>query len=341
MSQYVNRAVVLAKRPNGEPQNDDFKIEEQPLVPLAEGEILVRTVWLSLDPYMRPRMNDMKSYAAPTPIGGTMTGEVVGEVMESRSTKYAVGDRITAYGGWQEYFIKPDDAPMMYKIQDMGIPLQAYLGAAGMTGRTAYFGLTEIGKPQQGDTLVVSAASGAVGGIVGQLGKMYGCKVIGIAGGSEKCQFVVDELGFDACVDYKAGNLEKDLQQACPNGIDIYFENVGGDVTRAVAKLLNSGARVPICGYVSNYNDTDLSKVQTPQDILATSPNPPTARFFVQTEWQDQHQQTTQKLEQWVKDGKLVYRESIVEGIEQSIPAFQGMLKGKNFGKQLVSISPE
>ena len=320
MSQYVNRAVVLAKRPNGEPQNDDFRIEEQPLSELAEGEILVRTLWLSLDPYMRPRMNDMKSYAAPTPIGGIMTGEVVGVVMESRSANYAVGDRITAYGGWQEYFVKPDDAPMMYKIQETGIPLQAYLGAAGMTGRTAYFGLTEI---------------------VGQLGKMHGCKVIGIAGGSEKCKFVVEELGFDACVDYKAGNLEKDLQQACPNGIDIYFENVGGDVTRAVATLLNEGSRVPICGYVSNYNDTDLSKVQTPQDILATSPHPPTARFFVQTEWQEQHQQTTQKLAQWIKDGKLVYRESIAEGIEQSIPAFQGMLTGKNFGKQLVLIAAE
>ena len=341
MSKYINRAVVLAQRPNGEPKNEDFRIEVQALPELAEGEILVRTLWLSLDPYMRPRMNDMKSYSEPTPIGGTMTGEVVGVVMESRSSNYSIGDRITAYGGWQEYFIKPDNAPMMYKIQATDIPLQAYLGAVGMTGRTAYFGLNEIGQPQKGDTLVVSAASGAVGGIVGQIGKMQGCTVIGIAGSSEKCKFVVEELGFDACVDYKAGNLEQDLQQACPDGIDIYFENVGGAVTRAVAKLMNPGSRVAICGYVSNYNDTDLSKIQTPQDILATSPNPPTGRFFIQTEWQDQHPQTTQKLAQWVKNGELVYRESIAEGIEQSISAFQGMLTGKNFGKQLVRISAE
>jgi NADPH-dependent curcumin reductase CurA len=290
---------------------------------------------------MRPRMNDVKSYAEPTPIGGNMTGEFVGVVMASRSGKYSESDRITAYGGWQEYFIKPDNAPIIYKIQSTDIPLQADLGAAGMTGRTAYFGLNEIGKPQGDDTLVVSAASGAVGGIVGQIGKMHGCRVVGVAGSSEKCKFVVEELGFDACVDYKAGNLEQDLQQAFTDGVDIYFENVGEAVTRAVTALMNPGSRAPICGYVSNYNDTDISKIQTPQDILATSPNQPTGRFFIQTEWQDQHAQTTQKLAQWIKNGKLVYRESIVGGIEQSISAFQGMLTGKNFGKQLVRISAE
>ncbi|WP_299079515.1 NADP-dependent oxidoreductase [uncultured Paraglaciecola sp.] len=341
MSNYVNRAIVLAQRPNGEPVNENFRIEEQAIPELKEGDILVRTLWLSLDPYMRPRMNDMKSYMEPAPIDGVLAAEVVGEVVESRSNKYAVGDRITAYGGWQEYFVKPDNAPMMYKIEEIGIPLQAYLGAAGMTGRTAYFGLHELGKPQKGETLVVSAASGAVGGIVGQIGKMLGCRVVGVAGGSEKCKFVVEELGFDACVDYKAGNLEQDLQQACPDGIDIYFENVGGAVTRAVATLMNPGSRVPICGYVSNYNDTDMSKIQTPQEILAASPNPPAAKFFVVTEWQDQHQATTQKLAQWIKDDKLVYRESIAEGLDQTISAFQGMLKGKNFGKQLVRITTE
>lgn len=341
MDNLVNRAVTLAKRPCGEPQNTDFDSKEQPIRSLQEGEILVRVIWLSLDPYMRPRMNDSKSYVDPVPIGGTMVGETVGEVIESHSPKFSVGDYVTAYGGWQEYFIINDAKPMLYKIQSAGTPLSAYLGAAGMTGRTAYFGLMEISQPTAGETLVVSAASGAVGSIVGQLGKMMGCQVVGIAGGPDKCRYVTEELGFDDCIDYKSDDLNLSLKRACPRGVDIYFENVGGDVTRAVAKHLNIGSRVPICGFISAYNALDISKIETPQHILASCPAQPVNRFFMQSEWQSRHQEITQKLSTWIKGGDLKYRESIAEGLDQTIEALQGMLSGKNFGKQLVRISNE
>jgi NADPH-dependent curcumin reductase CurA len=335
---YTNRAVVLAARPQGEPQQSDFRIEQSPVADLAEGQILIKTLWLSLDPYMRPMMNDAKSYANPVAIDGVVVGESVGEVVESRSDKYAVGDHVTSYSGWQEYSIVADNAPMVYKIRPAGVPLQAYLGAAGMTGRTAYFGLLNVGKPQSGETVVVSAASGAVGGIVGQIAKKQGCRVVGVAGGAEKCAYVIDKLGFDACVDYKAGALNEDLKNACPQGIDVYFENVGGDVARAVAPLLNAGARVPICGFVSSYNDVDISKAQTPQAIFRACEPMPEHRFFLQNEWQDQHAEVTDQLTNWINAGELIYQETIVEGLDNAVEAFQGMLKGKNFGKQLVKI---
>src|SRR5690606_2736237 len=232
------------------------------------GEVLIKTLWLSLDPYMRLRMNDSKVYMAPVGIGEVMVGESVGRVVECGCSNYSEDDLVTCYSGWQEYCVVPGDAPMIYKIVLRGVPLQAYLGVAGMPGRTGYCGLTYVCKPQAGETVVVSAASGPVGTVVGQTAKQLGCRVVGIAGGEEKCRFVVEELGFDACVDYKAGNLEGDLAAACPNGIDVYFENVGGEVTRAVAKLLNKGSRVPICGYVSAYNAEDASKVETPFHVF-------------------------------------------------------------------------
>jgi NADPH-dependent curcumin reductase CurA len=335
---YTNRAVVLAARPQGEPKQSDFRIEQSPVAELAEGQILIKTLWLSLDPYMRPMMNDAKSYANPVAIDGVVVGESVGEVVESRSDKYAVGDHVTSYSGWQEYSIVGDSTPMVYKIRPVGVPLQAYLGAAGMTGRTAYFGLLNVGKPKSGETVVVSAASGAVGGIVGQIAKKQGCRVVGVAGGAEKCAYVIEKLGFDACVDYKAGALSDDLKSACPQGIDIYFENVGGDVARAVAPLLNAGARVPICGFVSAYNDVDISKAQTPQAIFGACEPMPEHRFFLQNEWQDQHADVTDQLTDWIKADELIYQETIAEGLANAVEAFQGMLKGKNFGKQLVKI---
>ncbi len=335
---YTNRAVVLAARPQGEPQQSDFRIDQSAVAELAEGQILIKTLWLSLDPYMRPMMNDAKSYANPVAIDGVVVGESVGEVVESRSDKYAVGDHVTSYSGWQEYSIVGDNTPMLYKIRPAGVPLQAYLGAAGMTGRTAYFGLLNVGKPKSGETVVVSAASGAVGGIVGQIAKKQGCRVVGVAGGAEKCAYVVDKLGFDVCVDYKAGALNEDLQKACPQGIDIYFENVGGDVARAVAPLLNAGARVPICGFVSSYNDVDISKAQTPQAIFGACEPMPQHRFFLQNEWQSQHAEVTDRLTDWINAGELIYQETIAEGLDNAVEAFQGMLKGKNFGKQLVKV---
>ena len=339
MTALTNRKIVLARRPQGEIQDGDLVLKDEPVRELRDGEVLIKTLWLSLDPYMRPRMNDSKGYMDPVGIGEVMVGESVGRVVESRSPNYSEGDLVTCYSGWQEYCVVPGDAPMIYKIDPRGVPLQAYLGVAGMPGRTGYCGLTYVGKPQAGETVVVSAASGPVGTVVGQTAKQLGCRVVGIAGGEEKCRFVVEELGFDACVDYKAGNLEGDLAAACPNGIDVYFENVGGDVSRAVARLLNPGSRVPICGYVSAYNAEDASKVETPFHIFGKLENPPEHRFFLVTEWQDQHQEITALLAEQVASGNLKYRETVAEGLENAVEAFKGMLKGKNFGKQLVHIA--
>lgn len=339
MSAYTNRKIVLSKRPQGELRDGDLTLKEEPVRELRDGEILIKTLWLSLDPYMRPRMNDSKGYMDPVAIGATMVGESVGRVIKSNSPNYAEGDLVTSYSGWQEYSIAPGDGEMIYKIEPNGAPLQAYLGVAGMPGRTGYCGLTYVGKPKAGETVVVSAASGPVGTVVGQTAKQLGCRVVGIAGGPEKCRFVVEELGFDACVDYKAGNLEADLAAACPDGIDVYFENVGGEVTRAVAKLLNDGSRVPVCGYVSAYNAEDASKVETPFHVFKAMDNPPEHRFFLVTEWQDQHAEITKLLADQVASGKLKYRETIAKGLENAPEAFKGMLKGKNFGKQLVHIA--
>ncbi len=340
MSNYHNRAIVLKQRPNGEIQEGDLVMEERPVREPGEGEVVAQILWLSLDPYMRPRMNDAKGYMDPIGIDEPITGESVARVVESRSDKLKVGDLITCYSGWQEYVTFPAEAPMVYKIhQKDGIPLQTYLGVAGMPGRTGYCGLTYVGKPKAGETVVVSAASGPVGTVVGQTAKTNGCRVVGVAGGPEKCSYVVDELGFDACVDYKAGNLEADLKAACPDGIDIYYENVGGDVTRAVAPLLNPGARVPICGYVSAYNAKSTDKVETPFDILKRLDPVPEHRFFLVTEWQDKHQEITDILTSRIASGQIKYRETVAEGLENAVEAFKGMLKGKNFGKQLVHIA--
>lgn len=339
MSRYTNRKIVLNQRPQGEIRDGDLLLKEEPVRELRDGEVLIQTLWLSLDPYMRPRMNDSKGYMDPIEIGAPIVGESVGRVIESNSANYQVGDLVSVYSGWQEYCIIPGDAPMVYKIKDQGAPLQTYLGVAGMPGRTGYCGLMYVGKPKAGETVVVSAASGPVGTVVGQTAKQLGCRVVGVAGGPDKCRYVVEELGFDACVDYKAGNLEADMAAACPQGIDVYFENVGGEVTRAVAKLLNPGARVPICGYVSAYNAEDASKVETPFHVFGALDPKPEHRFFLVTEWQDQHQEITALLAGQVASGQLKYSETVAEGLENAVEAFKGMLKGKNFGKQLVHIA--
>ena len=340
MSDYTNHAVVLKQRPQGEIQDGDLVMEERPVRSPGEGEVVAQVLWLSLDPYMRPRMNDAKGYMDPIAIDEVIVGESVARIVESRSDKLKVGDLVTCYSGWQEYVTFPADAPMVYKIeQKENVPLQTYLGVAGMPGRTGYCGLMYVGKPKAGETVVVSAASGPVGTVVGQTAKKEGCRVVGVAGGPEKCRFVVEELGFDACVDYKAGNLESDLKAACPDGIDIYFENVGGAVTRAVAPLLNPGARVPICGYVSAYNATDMAEVETPFHVLKALDPVPEHRFFLVTEWQDKHQEITSILTDRIASGELKYQETVAEGLENAVDAFKGMLKGKNFGKQLVHIA--
>ena len=337
----INKRVLFAKRPLGEPDDDCFRMDEVATPDLGSNEILIKTCWLSLDPYMRGRMNDMKSYTEPMQIGDVMTGESTGIVEESNSDKWQVGDRVAAHMGWQTYIVaKGDDARLMKVDLDNGT-LSAHLGVVGMPGRTAYFGLTEVGKPKVGETLVVAAASGAVGSAVGQIAKILGLRSVGIAGGSEKCRYVKEELQFDDCLDYKSGNFAEKLGLACPDGIDIYFENVGGEVTKTVAPLLNEGARVPICGYISNYNDEDITKAETPFHILKQLKTVPEHRFFVVYEWQDRYEEATRQLGQWTKDGLLKYRESIGEGLENAPELFRGLLKGKNFGKQLVKVAEE
>jgi len=244
-------------------------------------------------------------------------------------------------GGWQDHAIIEGYEPMLYKVDASALPLSAYLGVAGMPGRTAYYGLLEKGRPQAGETLVVSAASGAVGSVVGQIGKLKGCRVVGVAGGPDKCKYVIDELGFDACVDYKAGNLEADLAAACPDGIDVYFENVGGDVARAVASLLNEGARVPVCGYISNYNDSRSNRTETPFDIFGALTPPPEHGFFLVYDSSMTPMEMTDALSVWIKQGSLKYKESIVEGLDNAPEAFRGLLSGKNFGKQLIKVASE
>jgi NADPH-dependent curcumin reductase len=336
-----NQKMLMAKRPVGEPADECFSLVEEDVAPLASGQILIKVIWLSLDPYMRGRMNDVKSYAKPLEVGDVMTGESAGIVLESKSERFKAGDYVTAHMGWQSLIVADDDEPRLMKVDLKNGTLSAHLGVVGMPGRTAYFGLMEVGKPRAGETLVVAAASGAVGSVVGQIAKLKGLRVIGIAGGAEKCQYVRDELGFDECIDYKNEDLSARLKECCPDGIDIYFENVGGDVTRAVAPLLNEGSRVPICGYISNYNDQDITKAETPFQILKSARHVPEHRFFVVTEWQDQWQQATEQLGEWVNAGKIKYRESVGEGLENAPELFRGLLKGRNFGKQLVKIADE
>lgn len=336
-----NTRVVMARRPVGEPDDSCFRFEETDIPDLAEGEILIKVLWLSLDPYMRGRMRDAKSYARPLEIGEIMVGESAGVVIQSRSERYRVGDYVTAHMGWQKFIVAREDDERVMPVDLNNGTLSAHLGVVGMPGRTAYFGLLELGKPQPGETLVVAAASGAVGSVVGQIAKIKGLRVVGIAGGPEKCRYVREELKFDDCIDYKAGNLAEELKAACPDGIDIYFENVGGEITRAVAPLLNKGARVPVCGFISQYNAETMNTAETPFQILEKLDPVPEHRFFVVTEWSDRWMEATRQLGRWVAEGRIKYRESIGEGLENAPELFRGLLKGKNFGKQLVRIATE
>jgi NADPH-dependent curcumin reductase CurA len=283
-------------------------------------------------------MNEGVSYAAPAKIGSPMTGETIGIVVESKSKLYEIGDKVCAHKGWQTYIRAKDTDLALTKVNDRDLPLSLFLGTLGMPGRTAYFGLNRVAKPKKGETLVVSAASGAVGSVVGQLGKIYGCKVIGIAGGPEKCSYVKDILKFDDCIDYKSGNLETDLKTACPDGIDIYFENVGGAVTRAVAPLLNIGSRVPVCGFISQYNEEDMLSAETPFHVLGALNPKPKHRFFVVHEWVDEFESATNELAEMVLNKKILYKETVTKGFENAPQALRDVLTGKNFGKQVIEV---
>lgn len=339
MSDRQNTRVLLNKRPVGLPKPENFLLDTVPVSSPGSDEMLLKTIWLSLDPYMRGRMNDQKSYAKPTAVREVMTAGVVSQVIESNIAAFKTGDFVTGMYGWQQYAIARAGDNRLYKIDPSLAPISTAIGAAGMPGQTAYFGLLKVAEPKSGETVVVSAASGAVGSVVGQIAKFEGCRAVGVAGGEAKCQHVVEELGFDACVDYKAGNLDRDLAVACPDGIDIYFENVGGDVLLAVSKLLNEGARVPICGYISAYNATSQDQVTPPAEILDALDAHPFHRFFVVTEWIDEFEQSARYLGGLIRDGKLKYRETIVEGIENAPQAFLMLFSGKNLGKLLIKVA--
>ena len=335
---YENNRWLLNKRPSGIPEDECWLLDTEIISDISKNEILIKVDYLSIDPYMRGRMNDSKSYAPPAKIGEPMTGETVGTVIESKSKKFNIGDKVCAHKGWQTYIKVSDKDISLYKIENHEIPIHTYLGAVGMPGRTAYFGLNYVGKPKKGETLVVSAASGAVGSVVGQLGKHNGLKVIGIAGGEMKCNFVKNELGFDECIDYKSPDFKDTLISSCNDGIDIYFENVGGITTQLIAPLLNIGARVPICGYISKYNSSNIIEEETPFHVLGELNPTPKHRFFVNTEWMDEWDAVTNELSQLVLEDKLRFKETITEGFENAPQGLRDVLSGKNFGKQLIKI---
>ncbi len=329
----TNMQVLLASRPTGWVTEANFKIVNTPVPTAAEGQILVRNHYLSLDPYMRGRMNDTKSYAAKQEIDQVMVGGTVGEVVESKNPKFKAGDIVVAQYGWQQYGCS--DGTGVNKIEVSRVPMSAYLGVIGMPGVTAWVGLLDICQPKAGETVVVSAASGAVGSAVGQIAKLKGCRAVGIAGGKEKCDYVVKELGFDACVDYKAGRLDADLKAAVPNGVDCYFENVGGEILDAVLRRTNAFSRIAVCGLISQYNATEAYGVKTFQAILT---NRIKVQGFIVSDRLQLWPQAMGDLAGWVAAGKLKYRETVAQGLETAPKAFIGLLKGQNFGKQLVKL---
>jgi NADPH-dependent curcumin reductase CurA len=324
--------IVLSSRPQGGVSPANFRLESVPVPELREGQVLVRNHYLSLDPYMRMRMEDVKSYAAPQAIGETMIGGTAGEVVQSRHPGFAAGDAVVGMLGWAEMGVA--DGAALRKVDASRIPLSAFLGAVGMPGMTAWYGLNQIIQPKAGETIVVSAASGAVGSVVGQLAKLRGCRAVGIAGGPEKCGYVVDELGFDACIDYKAGSLAADLAAATPNGIDGIFENVGGEVFDACLARMNPFGRIALCGLISGYDGQPmpLNNVR----VLLTMRL--SLRGFIISEHPEFWPQGLRELGELAAAGKLKYRETVAQGLRSAPEAFIGLLRGKNLGKQLVKL---
>ncbi len=331
-----NLQVLLASRPQGWVKESDFRIVEAAIPSPGEGQVLIRNLYLSLDPYMRGRMNDTRSYAAKVELGEVMTGEAVGEVVDSKNAKFAKGDTVAARTGWQQYALS--DGRDLRKVDPNLVPVSTYLGVVGMPGVTAWVGLLDIGKPKPGETVVVSAASGAVGSVVGQLAKIKGARVVGVAGGREKCDFAVRELGFDACIDHR-GDLAKALAEATPKGIDVYFENVGGTLLDLVLLRCNPFARIPLCGMVSQYNATD-DRYGVKNLMMAVGMRIRLQGFIV-SDHMERWPEALRQLAQWVREGKLKYRETVTQGLENAPRAFIGLLKGENFGKQLVKLTSD
>jgi NADPH-dependent curcumin reductase CurA len=327
-----NQCIVLASRPEGWVREDNFRLEKTEVSPARDGEVLVKNLWLSLDPYMRGRMSEAKSYVKGVDLGEVMVGQTVGEVLESKHSRLKKGDHVLTQLGWQLYGTTKEAT----KVDGSRAPLSYYLGVLGMPGMTAYFGLKEIGQPKPGETVVVSAASGAVGSVVGQLAKIAGCRAVGIAGGREKCDYVVQELGFDGCVDYKAGNVFDGLKKACPQGIDVVFENVGGEILDTSLRLTNVFARVVICGLIAEYNATQPYGYKNMRSLLV---NRIRMQGMIVFDWKDRYGEALKALGGYYAAGKLKTRESVVEGLGNAPKGLISLLKGGNFGKQLVKLA--
>ena len=327
-----NRRIVLASRPAAAVTRENFRLETVDTPPLADGQLLVRNDWLSLDPYVRGRMNEGRSYAQSQALDETMIGGTAGTVVESRHSKFKVGDAVVGFLGWQEYGVS--DGTGLHRVDTSHIPLSAYLGAVGMPGVTAWYGLNRIIEPKAGETIVVSAASGAVGGVVGQLAKLAGCRAVGIAGGREKCAYVVDELKFDACIDYKGEDVGKALKEVAPQGVDGYFENVGGPILDAVLPRMNAFGRIALCGLIAGYNAQPIP-ITNPTWFLISRLK---LQGFIVSEHMEVWPQALKELGANVAAGRIRYRETVAQGIESAPEAFIGLLRGRNFGKQLVRL---
>ncbi|WP_278399097.1 NADP-dependent oxidoreductase [Hafnia paralvei] len=340
ISSRINRRYVLAQRPQGMPSDQDFRLEKVAQPEPEQGQVLLRTLYLSLDPYVRGRLDDVPSYSPQLAIGDVICGGTVCRVEQSLHPDYQAGDLVLAYTGWQDYALS--DGEGLQKLDaNMAHPSYA-LGLLGMPGFTGYMGLTDIGNPQVGETVVVAAATGAVGSVVGQVAKLRGCRTVGIAGGVEKCRYAVEKLGFDACIDHRAADFAHQLKQACDKGIDVYYENVGGAVFDAVLPLLNTKARIPVCGMISQYNGHHSDHQQDRLPLLMSTILKKRMRvegFIISQDYGDRYPEFYAQMSTWLAQGKIVFKEDVVDGLENSITAFQGLLSGKNFGKLIIKVA--
>jgi len=331
----INRQILFMERPHGLPNEQTFKLVETPVPALEDGQILIKSLYVSVDPYMRGRMSTAKSYIAPFELGTVLEAGAVGEVVESTHPKFRAGDIVVGMMAWQDYTVS--NGKGMHKVNPQLAPVSTALGVVGMPGLTAYHGLLEIGQPQAGETVVVSGAAGAVGSVVGQIAKLKGCRVVGLAGDDEKCAYLVEELGFDVAINYKTtSNMVQALGDACPNGVDVYFDNVGGEITDAVMMHLNKFARIPICGQIAAYN---LSQIDIgPRNFVHLLKNSALAKGFIVSDYANKSLEALQQLGTWVASGQLKYRETVIEGLENAPQAFLGLFKGENTGKMIVKV---
>lgn len=336
MPNSINQQILLTSRPVGEPKESDFTLVETPIPEPGEGEVLNRTIYLSLDPYMRGRMSDRESYASPAELGSVMVGGTVSQVVKSNHPQFSAGDFVLGYDGWQAYGVSKGET--LRKLDPNQASISYALGITGMPGMTAYFALLDIGQPQAGETVVVSAASGAVGSVVGQIAKLKGCRAVGVAGSDAKCDYAVKELGFDACINRKTQDLSSALKAACPNGIDVYFDNTAGAILEAVLQQINLGARIPLVGLISQYNAENPPPGPNLMPLLVKRA---LIKGFLVGDYQQRQAEFVNDVSQWLQEGKLKYKEDVVEGLENAPHAFIGLLQGKNFGKLIVKISDD